>query len=300
MFPSVELREIRVFLAVAGRLSFARAADELGITGSRVSQTVRTLELRLGVKLFERTSRRVALTPAGARLLERLAPAYAELQAALEDVATQADGAAAALRIGMYQRTVGGPHMIEIIERFRAEHPTYSVVYVDTGRRNYLDVLRSGEVDMLATRLPVSDPDLTVGPILTREPRVMLVGRSHRLAGRATVTHEDLADETVTDMPTAPREMMDAFFPPVTRSGKRIKRIEGPSWEQVLVMVATGEMVHVTVPSFLDYFSHPGVVAIPVSDLGVSETALVWRTADRRAVIQEFVKAAQSVLASAR
>lgn len=65
-------------------------------------------------------------------------------------------------------------------------------------------------------------------------------------------------------------------------------------------MVATGEMLHVTVPSFLDCFSHPGVVAIPVSDLGVSETPLVWLTADRRLMIREFVEAAQSVLASAR
>lgn len=299
MGSSVELHEIRAFLVLSEELHFARTAERLGLTPSRVSQTIATLELRLGAKLFDRTSRRVALTPVGTQLLQRLAPAYREMQSALDDTATQATGTGTPLRIGMYQRTVGGPHLIEIIERFSVQHPSCPVVYVDTGARNYLDILRAGEVDILATRLPVTGREFTAGPILTRERRVILVGRHQRLASLTEISHDDLADETVTDIAAYPRDMMDAFFPPVTSSGQRIKRVESPSWEQLLVAVATGRLIHPTIPSFLDYFSHPGVVAIPISDLPVTETALVWLTADRRPVIQEFAQAAQSVLTGA-
>lgn len=299
MHSTVELREIRAFLTLAETLHFARAAGQLGINASRVSQTIAELESRLGVKLFDRTSRRVALTPAGRQLLERLAPAYHELQDALDETARQALGPSGTLRIGMYTRALGGPHLVEMMDRFNAGHPGWTAAYVDTGVRDYLAVLRAGEVDMLAARLPLSDPEFTVGPVLTREPRIMLVSRGHRLAGRETIRHEDLADETVTDVVVFPKQMMDAFFPSVTSSGRRIRRVNCPSLEQLMFMVAAGRMVHPTVPSFLDYLSHPGVVAVPVADLPPAETALVWLTADRRAAIGEFVQVAEAVLESA-
>ena len=69
MFESLELRDIRVFLAVAEELHFGRAAERVGLTSSRVSQTVRLLETRVGGRLFERTSRRVKLTPLGEQFL---------------------------------------------------------------------------------------------------------------------------------------------------------------------------------------------------------------------------------------
>jgi hypothetical protein len=138
-----------------------------------------------------------------------------------------------------------------------------------------------------------------VGPILTRESRVVLVARGHRFAGRPAICHEDLAGEVVSGASGAPREMMDAFFPPVTSSGRRIERIENFSWERILIMVAAGRLVHPTVPSFLDHFSHLGVVAVPIADLPLTETALVWLTDDRRAVIREFAQVARAVLESA-
>ena len=299
MSSSVELHEIRAFLTLSEELHFARTAERLGLTPSRVSQTIATLETRLGARLFDRTSRRVTLTAAGGQLLERLAPAYQELQAALQETAAHATAATGPLRIGTYNRVVGGPHLIEIMDRFSAEHPACAVCYVDTGPRNYLEALRAGEVDILAARLPVTGPEFSIGPILTRAQTVILVGANHRLAARPAISHDDLAEETVTDIAAFQREMMDAFFPPLTSSGKRIKRVESPSWEQILVEIAAGRLLHPTVPFFLDYFSHPGVVAIPIADLPPSETALVWLSADRRAVIHQFVQTAQSVLSAA-
>ncbi len=80
-----EFAELRAFAEVARRRSFARAAEHLRIAPSTLSQTVRALEVRLGVTLLSRTTRRVALTSAGARLLERFAPALEEMEAAVAE-----------------------------------------------------------------------------------------------------------------------------------------------------------------------------------------------------------------------
>ena len=75
----MEMREIEVFLTLAEELHFGRAADRLHRTTSHVSQTIRLLERRIGGPLFERSSRRVALTPLGERLLADLGPAHQEI-----------------------------------------------------------------------------------------------------------------------------------------------------------------------------------------------------------------------------
>src|SRR5580700_9796744 len=84
MWRDVELRELRLFLVLGEELHFGRTAERLGISQPGVSEAVRVLESRLGVKVFDRTSRRVRLTPAGEELKGSLAPAPASLdQAAL-------------------------------------------------------------------------------------------------------------------------------------------------------------------------------------------------------------------------
>ncbi len=80
MWSTIELREIRTFIVLSEELHFGRAAERLELTPSRISQVVRTLETRLGGRLFDRTSRRVALTPLGEQLLERAGPVYEQLE----------------------------------------------------------------------------------------------------------------------------------------------------------------------------------------------------------------------------
>jgi DNA-binding transcriptional LysR family regulator len=294
----VELREIRTFLVLAEELHFGRSAERLLVTPSRVSQTIRTLERRVGGRLFHRTSRTVWLTPAGEQLRAAVTQPYLQLQQAIR--ASQDANAAATetLRIGMYAESLGGPHLVGIVRSFETSHPGAHVVLVDIGvQRNYLDLLRRGEVDMLATRLPVSDPDLIVGPVLTNENLVLLVARSDPLARRQSVTIEDFSSHAITDTPAFPREMMDAMLPPVTPSGRRYRRVANPSFEDMLLNVATGRQVHVTTPSFLEHHAHPAITSVPISDLPPTKTALVWLTTNRAPKIAAFARIAASVLA---
>jgi DNA-binding transcriptional LysR family regulator len=298
MWSECELREIRVFLAVAQELHFGRAADRLQITPSYVSQIVRTLETRVGGPLFDRTSRRVGLTPTGEQLLNEIAPAYQQLQDALTRAREAATGVAGTLRIGSYFTFNAGPHMTDIVEVFVARHPGCRVEFINTGyQQSYVDLLRDGELEMLATRLPLSDADMTVGPILSREERMLVVARGDPLAERASIVYEDLADRVLTDAHAVPRETMDAFVPPVTPSGRVLKRFHNRDADDIMMRVALGEQVHPTVRSFTNHLSHPGVTAVPIRDLPPSETALVWLTDNHSAKIEAFARAAADVLA---
>lgn len=96
-----EFAELTAFAAVVEHHSFSRAAAHLGVTPSALSQTLRALEGRLGVRLINRTTRSVAPTQAGAKLAERLAPLLSELDASIHDVKSARNAQSGLLRINM-------------------------------------------------------------------------------------------------------------------------------------------------------------------------------------------------------
>src|SRR3954470_10252384 len=101
MTVDLDTRLLRAFVAVAQELSFTRAAERLFIAQQALSSQVQQLETRLGVKLFERTTRRVALTPAGERLLPSAREALAALDAGIGELAALRRSERAALRVGL-------------------------------------------------------------------------------------------------------------------------------------------------------------------------------------------------------
>jgi DNA-binding transcriptional LysR family regulator len=96
-----EFAELKAFAAVVNHKSFARAADHLAVSPSALSQTIRSLEERLGVRLLNRTTRSVAPSEAGVRLMARLAPALEELEASVNEVSEQRGKVAGTLRINL-------------------------------------------------------------------------------------------------------------------------------------------------------------------------------------------------------
>jgi DNA-binding transcriptional LysR family regulator len=296
MWASVGLREIRTFLILAEELHFGRTADRLGVTASRVSQTIQTLETLVGGRLFDRTSRRVRLTPLGEQLRADMAPGYKRLHAAFLAAREAATGVAGVLRLGMYSRSNGGPLLLDIVKAYQERCPASRVQLIETGfARDQFDWLRQDDVDLLAMRLPVADDDVVVGPILSRETRVLIVARDHPLASRDTIDYDDIAPYIVSDG-MLPAAMMDAFMPPVTPSGHRLRRTFVHGINEAVMRVSTGEIVHPTVRSFLDHYPHPSVVAVPIRDLPASETALVWLLGNRSAKVTAFAEVATDVM----
>jgi DNA-binding transcriptional LysR family regulator len=300
MWEAVELREIRVFLTLAEELHFGHTAERLGLTTSRVSQSLRALEHKLGGPLVHRTSRRVALTPLGDRYRHQLEAAHQELAQVLEDLHTANQTIDGVLRLGLLYPTAGGPHLTTIVSAFEQRHPGCEVQLNEVLLDEPLGPLRRGEIDLMATRLPLAQADLVVGPTLSREPRVLQVARTHPLAARRRVSIEDLADYHVVPLRNFPPETIQAVIPRVTPKGRPIPRrrlrtgLRTPY--DVEALIARGAVVHPTVASFADYFGHPDIVHVPIGDMPPSETGLVWRRPEADPRLRAFIEVAREIL----
>ena len=187
-----ELREIRIFLTLAHELHFGRTAEQLGLTQSRVSQSLRSLETRLGEQLVERTSRRVRLTTAGEKLRAEVGPAYAQLVDALRPSSPAKDSLTGLLRLGVAHASLVAAPLLNVIEIFESRHPQCLVEIVELPFHDRPGPLRRGGIDFMLTRLPFQNPDFVVGPIVDSEQRVLAVARSSPLAKRTSVSIEDL------------------------------------------------------------------------------------------------------------
>ena len=195
----MDTAEIEVFLVLAEELHFGRTAERLRLPQPRVSRLVAALERRAGGALFERTSRRVRLTPLGQQLVGQLRPAYAQLTAALDDARAAARQAAGVIRIG-FSPTSNMTVLTRLTEAFEARHPGSRAVLDVVPNFDPYSALRRGELDVLVNWLAVDEPDLTAGPVLEYRDRVLAVARADPLAARASVTLEDLADRELARM----------------------------------------------------------------------------------------------------
>jgi DNA-binding transcriptional LysR family regulator len=299
MWDAVELRELRVFLTLADELHFGRTAERLGLTQSRVSQSLRELEHKLGTQLVHRTSRRVALTASGERFRTDAGAAYAQLTGVLRSSHRTAAEAIVTLRIGLFTAASGGPDLIAIIAAFETEHPGCEVQVAELPFLQRLDPLRRGDVDLIATRLPLAQPDIVIGPILSSEPRVLMVASDHQLAERDQVSVEELTAFTVVAAEDwLPPELADAFIPRVSPTGHPIGRYRPVrDVNELITLIARGKIVHPTIPSFAASFGHSNTVSVPISDMVRSQNALAWLRRNSDPLVQEFVQIARAHLA---
>lgn len=295
----VELKDIEIFLVLADELHFGRTAERLYVSQSRVSQTIRVLETRIGGRLFERTSRRVELTPVGERLRAALRSPYDQIHRAFAAARTAAGGITGALHISLLSAVAGGPAFSEITRAFAERCPGCEVIVFEAFPGEVLARLRRGELDVLAHWLPLAEPGLTIGPLLMREERALVVPRDHPLAVRGEAAVEDLADLVVPDEAgIVPEETLVALCPRSTPSGRPIPRgaVEGRVAE-VLSLVARGELVYPTTESLSRYYTHPGVTVIPLLGLAPLESALVWPTDRETPAVSAFAATAAELVA---
>ncbi len=166
----VELRELRIFLVLADELHFGRTAECLGISQPGVSEAVRALESRLGVKVFDRTSRRVRRTPAGEELKGSLAPALASLDQALAQTSQLSHAVRGLLRVG-FVLTTEGPALSGLVAAFQARYPACEVRLQEVETFDAYRALRRGDIDVLCNWLAVDEPDLTAGAAFASYPR---------------------------------------------------------------------------------------------------------------------------------
>jgi DNA-binding transcriptional LysR family regulator len=300
MWTDVELRELRIFLVLADELHFGRTATRLGISQPGVSAAVRTIESRLGVKVLDRTSRRVRLTSAGEVLRSRLAPALAALEQALADTGDLSGAVNGLLRIG-FVLTTEGPALSRLVTAFQEHYPACEVRLQEVETFDAYRGLRRGDIDVLCNWSAVDEPDLTAGTTFAYYQRALAVAPSHRLADRSTVSVEELADEEVALLPsTVPSAVYDLLVPPRTPSGRLIRRTQPiRTIHEILSFVARGRIVHPT-SSTVPIFDRDDIVLVPIDDLPPIPLGLVWCTSRENPRIRALNDAARSLVASGR
>ncbi|TCW18007.1 DNA-binding transcriptional LysR family regulator [Raoultella sp. BIGb0138] len=170
------LTELEVLLAVAHRQSFRAAARELGMSATAVSNAIAGLEARLNVRLFNRTTRSVALTEAGQRYVERVAPALAEIQRASEEIATQAEMPTGTLRINAPRESV--TLLFALFENFLKRYPAMRLDIATESR--LVDIVAEG-FDA-GIRLAESLPQDMIAVPLTPDVRMLIVGTAEYFA----------------------------------------------------------------------------------------------------------------------
>jgi DNA-binding transcriptional LysR family regulator len=298
MWRDIELRELRIFLVLAGELHFGRTAERLGISQPGVSEAVRVLESRLGVKVFDRTSRRVRLTPAGDELRRKLAPALAAVEQALAETSDSSGDVRGLLRIG-FVLTTEGPALSRLTAAFHARYPACEVRLQEVETFDAYRALRQGDVDVLCNWLAVDQPDLTAGAVFAHYERALALAPSHRLAGQTTVSIEDLADEEVALFPSStPSAVYDLLVPPHTPSGRPIRRTQPVrTINEILSFVARGRIVHPT-SSTVPIFDRDDVVLIPIDDLPPIPLGLIWCTSRENPRIRALDGTARSMMSA--
>ena len=276
MWRDVELRDLRIFLVLADELHFGRTAERLGISQPTVSEAVRVLESRLGVKVFDRTSRRVRLTPAGEALKRGLVPALSAVDQALAQTSELSGAVRGLLRVG-FVLTTEGPALSRLIAAFHTRYPGCEVRLQEVETFDAYRALRRGDIDVLCNWLAVDEPDLTAGTAFAHYERALAVAATHRLARQRAVSIEDLADEEVALLPpSTPSAVYDLLVPPRTPAGHPIRRTQPvQTINEILSLVARGRIVHPT-SSAVPIFNRDDVTLVPIEDLPPLPLGLVW------------------------
>ncbi|KAB8162271.1 LysR family transcriptional regulator [Streptomyces sp. 3MP-14] len=289
----MERQEIEIFLALAEELHFGRTAERVGVSQSRVSQTIARLERRIGARLFERTSRHVTLTPIGARLRDEVGPAQRRIDEAVARATAAGRGITGTLRIGFSGAFTG--HLLhDITEVFGDRYPGVEVLIRQVQISDPYGPLRSGDIDLQVSELPIQEADLRSGPVLLSQERVLLMSADHPFAARDVVSVEDLAEATLlTVARPVPAHWLDHHFPRQTPSGRPIPHGQAIThWEDALSLVLAGKGVTPVSAAGVRYYARPGLVFRPFSDAPRIEYAFVWPADHETGRLRAFVNTA--------
>jgi DNA-binding transcriptional LysR family regulator len=191
----MELRQLRSLVTLADERHFTRAAARLHIAQPALSQQIRRLEDELGIALVDRTTRHVALTPAGERLVGRARRVLAEVEAATDELSELAGIRSGRVVIGSMRST--GPFDLSVLlAAFHARHTGIDLVVREEPSEVMLQRLHADALDVafLAVNGLDAGPDIRLHPLLN-EPLVALLAPGHRLARRRRIDMAELREE---------------------------------------------------------------------------------------------------------
>jgi LysR family hydrogen peroxide-inducible transcriptional activator len=191
----IKLKDLKYLVAVADTRHFGRAAERCFVSQPTLSAQLKKLEAYLGVQLIERQPRRIALTAAGERILERARRIVEASDEVLEIARSHRDPLAGRLRIALLP-TIGPYLLPHVMPKIRKAVPHLELMLYEYQTAPMLERLHAGDIDLGILALPVEDAGLTA-QALYQEPFVLLAPTQHPLMSRSSIRVADLAGETL-------------------------------------------------------------------------------------------------------
>ncbi|MGZ3183123.1 MAG: LysR family transcriptional regulator [Telluria sp.] len=291
---SIDLKQLKYFLAVAEEKSFSRAAERLHISQPPLSQQIMKLEAELGVRLFARTTRSFELTAAGKALMGEASDLLAKMRMTIDTIRQIDRGEVGRLRVGIVGSAMWGP-IPRMLEEFQTKFPRVTWTLHELGPTAQYEALRARQIDVGFWREPRMDEDELKHDNLRqelcfRENVCVAVNERHPLASRPYIELVDIAEEPILtlalDKSSFPRYLLQCcakagFTPNVFQ--------EASEPQTLLAMVGAGLGVTL-VPETTGRIGWPGVVFIPIRTNPPSANLYIaYGTQDDAPVVRAFL-----------
>jgi DNA-binding transcriptional LysR family regulator len=287
----MELRHLRYFCAVADAGTFSKAARELHVSQSAISEQIADLEREIGGPLLDRTQRRARLTPQGELFLAEARKTLLASERAIDLARRSLKGEVGTLAIGFFLWGAGG-FFARLIREYRKMYPQVRLSLYEMHTWVQMDALLTGKIDVGFTR-PLEPPfDRSLrAELLYRDPVVVAMPADHPLAG-ASVRISALATEPfVMCERSATPTLFDAIIGLCTKAGYSPHIVNTSStWSGVLTLVESGEGVAM-VPSGARHLRTPGVIFATVepetTHIGIS---IAWNPENTGPIQRDFLR----------
>ncbi|RZI92740.1 MAG: LysR family transcriptional regulator [Variovorax sp.] len=297
---SVDLRVWRQFVAVAEELHFGRAAARLHMTQPPVTQAIAQLEKTLGVMLFDRTRRRVALTPAGEALLPDVRELLARAQALPLRARAAAAGQVGRVRLA-FVSTIGFETLPVWVREFRAQCPEVALELVEATGDVQLEALARGDIDAgLMLHSPGFAPPELARLAVAEEPLVLALPAAHPLAKADPLRLDAVLAEPLVIFPRRiVPSLHDAIYALYHAAGRVPAVTQEAIQMQTIVNLVWGGLGVAWVPESVTRFRRAGVVYRDAAELVAAgrrkkampacQTSLVWQDGRDDPALARFV-----------
>ena len=288
----VHLRDLRYFLAVADELNFTRAAERLFVSQPALSKQIRSLEQHLRTALFVRDRRSTQLTSAGSTLLPHARDLVARWDEAQRAVSDRVASDAAVLTVG-FSTSIGRGLLPVIRTLFAERQPRWALHLKQVPWSDPTGGLADNSSDVSLVWLPVPELDGAYAcQVLTTEPRWVALPAGHRLAAQDTIPFDKLLDEPFLALPETAGPLREYWLGEPERAGRpaTVAAVVTTA-DETFEAVANGVGVALLSAGNAALYARDDVIMRPVSGLGPSELAVLWRDDDHRTVLRDFVLA---------
>lgn len=256
----MELRQLEYFKAICDELHFTRAADKLGVTQPTLSHQIKALEDELGIPLFDRIGKKIAVTEAGSILYNHANTIFNIMHSAKEQIGELQDGERGTITIGSLPGELN--HLVSLLlVEFNRRFPKIRIRIV--AAENVVDPILQNEMDIAVTILPIEDERLELIP-LYEEQFYLTVPAGHPLADSPSVDFAEVQQLPVIMLPTDHRcrQLVDASC---SASGFSLKPfIETNTLDSIFSLIKSGAGVSVLSGSLVHLYNDGSIRAIPI------------------------------------